>query len=184
MLEAIQAADSGLVLWLNGQQGSPWLDTMMLVATLLGTAYLAVPLACFALFSVRAKAHIWRAAALMTVVVVVLDVGLKWLVDRKRPPVSVPGVNVLGPMLTSLSFPSGHTVTAFTIVGLLFFVDKTLAWVALPIATLVGVSRVYLGVHFPSDVLAGALLGGVVGFSLTRFFARRLAVDERGDLES
>lgn len=160
---------------LNGLQGNAWLDVLMLVVTLFGTAFIVVPLACFALFYARAELVVWRAAAVMSVVLVLCDLGLKHLVDRKRPSVAVPDVKVLGPMLTSLSFPSGHTVTAFALVGLLYFVNKRWALWFTPVAVAVGVSRVYLGVHFPSDVLAGALLGGLLSYGVTRAIALRMS---------
>lgn len=64
--------------------------------------------------------------------------------------------------LDKFSFPSGHTLhaVAFSVVLLAYY--PTLAWVALPFTALVAASRVVLGLHYPTDVLAGALIGAAI----------------------
>jgi membrane-associated phospholipid phosphatase len=97
---------------------------------------------------------------------------LKDLTDRARPPLAGPGVHTLIGVPDSSSFPSGHAATAFaaaTAVGLL---HPRLRAPLLALAAMVALSRVYLGVHYWSDVLVGSLLGTAVG--LTTAFAVRL----------
>jgi hypothetical protein len=70
-------------------------------------------------------------------------------------------INIIGPPLTGYSFPSGHTVTIFTLVGVLMFFFRS-AYVRVGliiIALLTGISRMAVGVHWPADVLAGAAIG-------------------------
>jgi undecaprenyl-diphosphatase len=64
----------------------------------------------------------------------------------------------------SNSFPSGHAVLLFAVAGALHAVYGRRAWFAWPLAGAAAMTRVYVGAHFPSDVLAGAVLGGAVGF--------------------
>lgn len=92
----------------------------------------------------------------------VVDV-LKQTFDRLRPPLAEHGVSALGSIPDSPSFPSGHSATAFaaaTAVGLLC---PRLRLPLLALAVLVAASRVYLGVHYPSDVLVGSALGIAIG---------------------
>ena len=90
---------------------------------------------------------------------------LKDFLDRSRPALAHHSLDPLVATPSSESFPSGHTATAFataTVVGLL---HPRLRWPLLGLAALVGLSRVYLGVHFWFDVLAGAALGIAVGWT-------------------
>ena len=68
-------------------------------------------------------------------------------------------VNLLVDHLKTASFPSRHTDIAFAFAQSVFFADKKLGIVAFVIAVLVGFSRIFVGVHYPVDVFAGAILG-------------------------
>ncbi|MGP1664956.1 MAG: phosphatase PAP2 family protein [Rhodanobacter sp.] len=95
---------------------------------------------------------------------------LKRWTRRARPYRACPGVIAHLPPLDEFSFPSGHTLQAvgFTVVGLAWY--PTLAPLLLGFTVLVAVSRVILGLHYPSDVLAAIMLGGGLGaFSIALF---------------
>jgi undecaprenyl-diphosphatase len=64
------------------------------------------------------------------------------------------------------SFPSGHTMTAFAVWGVLFIGTPTLGSLYLVIAFLIALSRVFLGLHYPTDVLVGAVMGGSIGLGI------------------
>jgi undecaprenyl-diphosphatase len=91
--------------------------------------------------------------------------GIKALVERPRPPHPGGGVDseALVQAPSTPSFPSGHATTAFATAVVVAILVPKLRWPALGVATLVAVSRPYLGVHFWLDVLAGAALGTLVG---------------------
>jgi undecaprenyl-diphosphatase len=87
---------------------------------------------------------------------------------RPRPFNVYPAIICAGKTLDQFSFPSGHTMhaVAFSIVVLAHY--PGLFWLVVPFAVLVALSRPILGLHYPSDVLAGAVLGGVIaGISLS-----------------
>lgn len=81
---------------------------------------------------------------------------------RPRPYNVYPAIVCVGKALDQFSFPSGHTLhaVAFSIVALAYF--PALFWLVVPFALLVALSRPILGLHYPSDVVAGAALGAVI----------------------
>jgi undecaprenyl-diphosphatase len=97
----------------------------------------------------------------------------KWLkhaLVRERPFIRHPGITLAMPPLDRYSFPSGHTLhaVAFTWQAVAWFPE--LAWVLIPIASLIAASRVILGLHYPSDVLAGGAIGA--GLAMSALFAQ------------
>ena len=101
----------------------------------------------------------------------VCTVLYKWLkrkTHRPRPYDKNQGINCGITALDQFSFPSGHTLhaVAFSIVALSYY--PNLAWLLLPFTALVAISRLVLGLHYPSDVLAGILIGATIsGLSLS-----------------
>ncbi|MCH9698126.1 MAG: phosphatase PAP2 family protein [Gammaproteobacteria bacterium] len=85
--------------------------------------------------------------------------SLKPKVVRNRPYIKARGIQLHVKPLDEFSFPSGHTFHAlsFTIIACSYIPE--LCWVLIPFAILVALSRIILGLHYPSDVLAGAILG-------------------------
>ena len=111
-----------------------------------------------------------------------LRLVLAELVDRPRPgqlPFVMPLENVTG----GRSFPSGHTTTTFAIAAMVCWcqakgqTSSMAAWTVL-LALLVGVSRIYVGVHYPIDVLGGAVLGVAAGSACYYFLKDRLALGQ------
>ena len=94
-----------------------------------------------------------------------LNFVLKGVVDRSRPPEAI-GFDALVGVPGSPSFPSGHAMSAFAVAGAVALLAPRLRWPVLGLAALIAFSRVYLGVHFWIDVLAGAALGFAVGLGV------------------
>ncbi|HET8800630.1 MAG TPA: phosphatase PAP2 family protein [Marinobacter sp.] len=102
---------------------------------------------------------------------------LKKHLIRERPFISFPSINCATPPLDRYSFPSGHTLHAMCFQIMLAMTEPTLALVILPFTLSVAASRVVLGLHYPSDVAAGAVIGGLIGgLSVTLFHGTALAM--------
>lgn len=93
------------------------------------------------------------------------NVFLKHLVARSRPFDVIAALHPLISKPTDYSFPSGHTACSFAVGFLLFRkLPKKFDIPCLLLAILIGFSRIYVGVHYPSDVIAGAVSGIVIGY--------------------
>jgi len=90
---------------------------------------------------------------------------LKLAADRARPPEADPHLVALVPLPGDAGFPSGHAATAFAAAGVVALLHPRLRAPALALAALVALSRLYLGVHYPLDVLAGAALGLAIAWT-------------------
>ena len=125
----------------------------------------------------RRRPEVFWAMVLATLFAILYARSLKHLVDALRPAAVLPAdmLHVIGPVLHSHSFPSGHTTSVFVFAGVLFaFARKPSERAALIVfASLVGLSRVAVGAHWPQDVIAGAFggpLASVLGVWLARFW--------------
>lgn len=161
---AIQNMDEAVLLWIQEAVRQTWLDPVVKAFTTLGNAgILWIVLAVAMLFwRPTRKAGLLAGCALLFSLLFT-NLGLKLLLTRPRPYTVVEG---LIPLLTSgdpNSFPSGHTSAAFA-AGLVWARTLPKAWMrrtAVIQAVLMGLSRLYVGVHYPSDVVSGAVVGTV-----------------------
>ena len=102
--------------------------------------------------------------------------AIKEAVERPRPPEDDPArLDAVVRLPESHSFPSGHATTAFAAATAFAVLVPRFRVPALAIAVLVALSRVYLGVHFVFDVIAGAALGSLIGVSIALLVRRSLA---------
>ena len=123
-------------------------------------ALMAALLAVSGVSAVPAVAHMMLAGLAGTL----LYKWLKGATERPRPYQAEPAILCLTAPLDRFSFPSGHTLHAviFSLVVTAYY--PALAWVVFPFTALVAASRLVLGLHYPSDVVAGALLGALVAW--------------------
>jgi undecaprenyl-diphosphatase len=87
---------------------------------------------------------------------------LKTSLVRERPFIRHPGINLAMPPLDRYSFPSGHTLHAVSFAWQAVAHFPALCWTLVPVAALIALSRVVLGLHYPTDVLAGAAIGALL----------------------
>lgn len=89
---------------------------------------------------------------------------IKPLIARDRPFITDETLILLIDAPSSFSFPSGHTITSFAAASSIFFFSKKWGSIALVLASLIGFSRIYLTVHYPTDVFAGVVLGASISY--------------------
>ena len=152
---------------------NPVLDTLMCAITRLGDAGIFWILLCMVLLilpKTRRSGVILMAALLVDLVI--CNGILKPLVHRIRPFDVKTGIELLVKQPTDYSFPSGHTAASFASVTALYLAGEKKLWIpALVLAVLIAFSRLYLYVHYPTDVLGGVVAGlaaGALGYWLVK----------------
>lgn len=162
--------DFAILDWIAAHLYTPLLDWLMPVITEIGDGmvWVALGLLLLCIPKTRNQGAVLLLALLLNYLCV--NVFLKHVVARTRPFLLRPEITLLVPPPMSYSFPSGHTSAAFAMAMSLFRSGSKRTWPLFILAALVGFSRLYLYVHFPTDVLAGALLGCAAGYLSTWIF--------------
>ena len=161
-LQAVSRVEGGALLWLQGLR-TPAADAFFVWYTQLGNGGLVwIALSLILVLFGRTRKAGMLALAAMLLGFVCCNLTVKPLVSRIRPWLVVEGLRTLVAEHDPNSFPSGHTCAAFAAAGIWWrSLPRSWGGTALALAVLMGVSRLYVGVHFPCDVLAGALLGSL-----------------------
>ena len=159
------------------------MDPLMVWITTLGNGG-AVWLAIAAVLLLRKRTRLAGVCLLAAIAftAVCCNLGLKPLIARPRPCHLDPSVHLLIPNPTDFSFPSGHTAASFAAVAALYYFRCRYWYLAGTLAVLIAFSRLYLYVHFPTDILAGALLGLMLGWcsvTLVRLIFRKTDLKRR-----
>jgi undecaprenyl-diphosphatase len=192
MIDFLIQIDTSLFTFINSHHNT-FFDAFFLVICQLGSGWIAVPLVAVVIIMATPRsflAKVLLCAAIAGILAGIANTQIKIAVHRPRPvnyfeqglspggasPViesTAYRVHCVGKILREHSFPSGHAATAFAaaaIVALLFGGYYYLGFIP---ALLVAYSRMYMGVHFPSDVLGGAVLGSAAALLVIVFFRQK-----------
>ena len=168
MPEFIQRFDEQALVWIAQHVRNGLLDPFMKIYTQLGnTGLLFIVLGLVLLLFKPTRKAGFSALCAMLIGLVVVNFTIKPLVARERPWLVIENFVNLVPEKDPNSFPSGHTNAAFAF-ALALCMSAPKRWMkitAVCMAVVMGLSRLYVGVHFPSDVLAGALIGALCGLA-------------------
>lgn len=162
----MQACELAILDWIQENLRCEFLDALMpAVSRLSDHGEIWILLALVLLVSKRYR-HVGVSVALALILdLICCNLILKPLIGRVRPFAVNPGAELLIAPPLDASFPSGHTAASFAAATALWTASKSL-WMGLPamaLAILTAFSRLYLYVHWPSDVLGGAVLGTALG---------------------
>lgn len=171
-MNVIQSFDNVILQYIQMNMRTPIMDNIMLFITVLGNKLTIWTLIGVA-FAITKK---YRRYGLMIIFALILclvigNLSLKPLVARIRPFDAMP---ILDALLitppTDFSFPSGHTMSSFASSVVLFYMNKRIGIFALILGSFIGFSRLYLYVHYPSDVLGGMIIGLLLGNAAIALF--------------
>lgn len=187
----IQSLDTQLLLLINHGTANTPFDVLMPALTshgyLLVLPFLLYMIVC-SVDRMDAQGKRFLYAALWTILISCCAVFLaEWVEDvlknaitRERPCIAIEGIRLIVGCPKSYSLPSGHAISSFAFAVPLFFLSREymkMQWRLYPLvlALVIAFSRIYLGVHYPTDVLAGAVLGTGIGILLSILW-RRMAI--------
>ena len=175
-LTGIPAPDAAVMEFVQNHMHNTVTDAVFPILTYLGEAgavWIALALTLLFFRRTRVTGILMLVSLLLTFLTG--ELLLKNIVCRPRPCADFPDVPLLIARPGSYSFPSGHSGSSFTAATALFLRPRKGGAAALVLAALIAFSRVFLFVHYPTDILAGALLG--VLFALAVYFVYKKKIE-------
>ncbi|BAM06477.1 phosphatase PAP2 family protein [Leptospirillum ferrooxidans] len=186
--------DHQLFLLINGAFPRDWLDPVMTAVTDMGNGAYQFPIGLLILILVsrqhlKRDVPLWASTALLSLLVGEL---LKKQIARPRPLAYFHDkivdhqvtVHVVGPHLMANSFPSGHTFSAFSAATLFSGLYPRFSVLLYGLAFLTGISRIYVGAHFPGDVLFGAIIGSLSSWVVLRYLRPKIEQFQSSTIET
>jgi undecaprenyl-diphosphatase len=160
LVASLYQLDDRICIKLSRWGGKNLMDRIMIFTSRMGDGYL-YPVICLVILAFDLSAAIRLIPAILLSFAIELPIQklLKHKTKRARPFTRIPGMRNLIKAPTDFSFPSGHTTAAFLTAVQLGHVYPILLIPCLAAAGAIGLSRIYNGVHYPSDVIAGVILG-------------------------
>lgn len=155
------------ILYVINNMHNPILDKIMVVLTTLGDAGIIWIILALVLTCIKKTRRCGILILLSLITGLILGNGiLKNSIARSRPCWIDPNIPLLIPNPHDYSFPSGHTLASFEAAIMIFLHNKKWGIIAIIIAAFISFSRMYLFVHFPTDILGGIILGAIISISI------------------
>ena len=211
-MDSFTQFDGNLLIGIQRALNADWLTPIMKVITLFAEDGIFLILLCLVMILYRKTRRLGIICAVsLLFTFIACNLVLKLAVDRARPWVTFRMVDPMMPLLSDGSFPSGHTANSMGMAWAMFLATmpvkagqgrsydgvKCLGWkgeslsprmmhrvsaAMAVLAVLIGISRLYLGMHYPSDVVCGLLLGMIVATVVYRIILRM--EEKRGIMDS
>lgn len=164
MIKYLQSIDIKVLNWINVKWRNKWFDRLMPMITAAGN--LGIIWIVISVFLISKKDYRILGNMIIVGLIITTIVGegiIKNVVRRKRPYHGDDNRKLLISKPITYSFPSGHTASSFAVAAIFIKTDNAASFGIITLATLIAFSRIYLGVHYPSDVLGGAIIGFICG---------------------
>lgn len=160
MIEVINTFDKEVIMFIQNNLHSNFMDNIMVLITSMGDAGLIWILMGISLAISKKYRKVGFMVLGALILGLILGEGiLKNIIQRDRPFIDLEGINMIIKAPTSYSFPSGHTTSSFAAAGVIAMNFKNKSIYVFTLAILIALSRLYLGVHYPTDIIAGIILG-------------------------
>lgn len=171
MKNKFERFDDKFIELINRRMRNKYFDYIMLKITNLGGAlFSSLILFILLLFGSRRYKLIGVEMFFALTISQIIVHSLKRILSRERPYKILEQLNTFGINLKDYSFPSGHSAASFSIATTLALNVPKLSALVFIIAIIIGISRIYLGVHYPTDVAAGIVIGFSISLILHLFF--------------
>lgn len=180
MLDKILELDGQILLWIQENVRSDFFTPLVKGITYLGNGGALMIAAALALMLIPKTRRLgFLCASALLVNVVINNLILKNAIARTRPYEVVEGLRLIIGRQSDYSFPSGHTTAGFSVASVIFMETRRRIGVPVVIlALMIALSRLYVGVHYPTDVLVGIISGTLIGV-MTCVIYHRLIVKNR-----
>ncbi len=161
MLDWLLNLDIGFLLFLQDVVRNPILNKIMVFITTLGDeGYIWIAAAILLLIPKKTRKIGLMCGVALLAHLVLNNELLKNIVQRPRPFATFPELSIIVSQPGQFSFPSGHTSSSFAAAAVMYrYLPRRAGVPAMILAALIGFSRLYVGVHYPTDVLVGAAVG-------------------------
>ena len=178
MIDIIQSIDASVLMYIQDVIRLPALTAIMVFFSTIGNlGLLWIALGLVLLFPKHTRRAGFDLLICLAIAYIINDLVIKELVARARPYDTIEGLKILVNPLSSYSFPSGHTNSSFASAMVLTLAfGKKGAWAYIP-AAMIAFSRCYVGVHYPSDVLAGMIVGTLVAYGVYMLLKKYVKTD-------
>lgn len=175
MIEHLKKFDNTVLKWINVKFRNKVFDRIMPIITSIGNLGIVWIVISVLLITKKDYRILGQMIIIALIITTIVGEGIiKNLVRRKRPFYDESEKELLITKPITYSFPSGHTASSFAVAAVFIKSDNAASFEIIVLANLIAFSRIYLGVHYPSDVIGGGVIGVLCGILTVMLFFGKL----------